>query len=362
MISRAIGSPGRLVRALALATVALGVTAAAPPPHQPRPAAAAEAPAPQLTRVRFGSPQAVSDAGVFLGRERGFFQAQGIEVETIPFDSGPNVIAPLGSGELEVGGGNFNLAVLNAVDRGVGIKIVADKGQSRPGFEFSQLPVRRDLIESGAVRTPADLRGRRLGVASLRAGAEVIAARVLLQGGLTVDDVDLTVLSYPDMLTALANGAIDGGVLIEPTLSAAVSRGLVAMWEPGFTSVAFNGPYQAGVLYFSDRFAAQTDLARRFMVAYLQGVRVYNDAFVKGIGRADVIRVLTQETPIRDPAVYDQMNMAGLDPDGRLQRASMQIELDYFRQRGYYTGAQTVDSVVDSSFAEYAAALLGPYE
>ncbi|MBX5493461.1 MAG: hypothetical protein IRZ14_20110, partial [Chloroflexi bacterium] len=77
MISRAIGSPGRLVRALALATVALGVTAAAPPPHQPRPAAAAEAPAPQLTRVRFGSPQAVSAAGVFLGRERGFFQAQG---------------------------------------------------------------------------------------------------------------------------------------------------------------------------------------------------------------------------------------------------------------------------------------------
>jgi len=212
------------------------------------------------------------------------------------------------------------------------------------------------------VRTPADLRGRRLGVASLRSGAEAIAARVLLQGGLTVDDVDLTVLSYPDMLTALANGAIDGGVLIEPTLSAAVDRHLVAPWEPGYTSVAFNGPYQAGVLYFSDRFIAQAELARRFMIAYLQGVRVYNDAFGKGVRRADVIRVLARETPLKDPAVYDRMNMAGLDPDGRLQRASMQIELDYYRQRGYYTGAQTVDSVVDSSFAEYAAAQLGPYQ
>jgi NitT/TauT family transport system substrate-binding protein len=169
------------------------------------------------------------------------------------------------------------------------------------------------------------------------------------------------VLGYPDMIPALSNAAIDGAVMIEPTLSAAVSRGIVTPWEAGRTGPAYGGSYQAAVLYYSDRFIAQADLARRFMVAYLQGVRAYNDAFVKGEGRAEAVRVLTEETPIKDPALYDQMQMAGLDPDGRLVRASMQLELDFFRGRGYYTGGATVESAIDPSFAEYAARQLGPY-
>lgn len=318
--------------------------------------------APQVERIHYGSPGPVSDAGIFLARARGFFQEQGFEVELVPIQSGPDLIAPMGAGQIEVGGGTFNIGLLNAIDRGVAIKIVADKGQSRPGFEFSQLPVRRELMESGAVRTPADLRGRKLAVASTRAGAEAIAAQVLKQGGLTVDDVDLTVLGYPDMLPALSNAAIDGGVIIEPTLSAALTRGLAVGWEPGYSSVAYGGPYQAGVLYYSPRFTQQPELGRRFMTAYLKGVRVYNDAFVKGIGRADVIRLLTEETAIKDPAVYEVMQMAGLDPEGRLARQPLQIELDYFRQRGYYSGNATLESAIDSSFADYASAQLGPYQ
>ena len=101
-----------------------------------------------------------------------------------------------------VAGGTFSIALLNAIDRGVAIKMVADKGTSRPGFQFSQFVLRRDLAESGAVRQPADLRGRKVGVASLQAGPEAITNQVLQGSGLTVNDVDMTVMSYPDMLPA----------------------------------------------------------------------------------------------------------------------------------------------------------------
>jgi hypothetical protein len=144
-------------------------------------------------------------------------------------------------------------------------------------------------------------------------------------------------------------------------LSAAVGRGVATTWEPGRTSTAYSGPYQAGLLLFSDQFANQTDLARRFMVAYLRGVRDYNDAFVRGEGRDDVVRVLTEATTVKDPALYEHMNMAGLNPDGRVGRRSMQTELSYFHERGYYSGNLTLDDVIDPSFAEYAAQQLGPY-
>ncbi|HLH24565.1 MAG TPA: ABC transporter substrate-binding protein [Chloroflexota bacterium] len=360
-----MNASARWLRGVLVLVVAAGMAALGAAPGPAAQAAPAGHPAPgpaaQLTHVQFGSPQAISDAGVFIGQAWGYFQAQGLDVETVPFQSGPNLIAPLASGDLEVGGGSFSTGLLNAADRGLAIKMVADKGTSRPGFEFSQILPRRDLVDSGQVRSLADLRGKRIAVASTRSGAEAIAHQVLLQAGVGIDEVNLVELGYPDQLVAFANGGIDAAVIIEPSLTAAVARGLAAPWDLGYSSVAYGGAYQAAALLYSGRFAGQTDLARRFMVAYLQGVRAYNDAFVKGERRDEVVRLLTESTSVKDPALYDQMQMAGLDPDGRLTRQSLQIEYDYFKDRGYYTGSATLDSVIDTSFAEAAAQALGPY-
>jgi NitT/TauT family transport system substrate-binding protein len=315
----------------------------------------------QTTRVRFGSPGAVSDAGVYLGEARGFFREQGLEVEFVPFQSALDTVVPLASGELAAAGGVFGISLLNAVDRGLAIKAVADKGGSGPGFEFVQVPVRTDLLASGAVRSPRDLRGHRIAMTSTRSGGELVVARMLAQEGVGIDEVELITLSYPEMLAAFGNRAIDAALVIEPTLTIGAARGLFVAWEPGHSSSMFGGPYQAGLLYFGTQFAAQTDLARRFMVGYLRGVRAYNDAFGRGEGRADAIRVLTETTVLKDAALYDQMQMPALNPDGRLRRESLQAEIDYYRARGYYTGTANLDMVVDGSFAEYAAQQLGPY-
>jgi ABC-type nitrate/sulfonate/bicarbonate transport system substrate-binding protein len=355
------------VLSLALATLtstaapaAAPAAAAALPPAAPGLARAPDA-AQQLVPVRFGSPGSISDSGVIIGRAMGYFREQGLDVDTLPMQSGSDLIAPLASGELEAGGGTFSIALLNAIQRGVGLRIVADKGNSRQGFQFSQLPIRKDLMDSGEVRQLSDLRGRKLAVSATRAGSEAVLAHILGRAGMGVDDVDVQVLGYPDMLTALGNRAIDGGIIIEPFIAAAVDRGLVSTWEQGYSGDAYGGVYQAGVLIFSGRFAEQTDQARRFMIGYLRGVRAYNDAFAQGQNRAEMVRLLAEQTNVKDVALYDRMQMAGLDPDGRLNRASLQMELDYFRNRGYYTGSVGLSSAIDASFAEYAAQQLGPY-
>src|SRR5262249_8540742 len=149
--------------------------------------------------------------------------------------------------------------------------------------------------------------------------------------------------------------AIDAGVVIEPSLTAGLSRGGLQTWPGGSGANAFGGVYQARVMYYSGQFTQQSDQARRFMTGYLKGIRAFNDAFVKGIGRDEIVRLMIDNTPIKDPALYGQMQLSGLDPNGQLLRPSMQIELDYFRGRGYYTGPSTLESFIDSSFAQYPA-------
>src|SRR5262245_18142006 len=49
-------------------------TLAAPGAAEPAPVGPLDGPLPQTTRVRFGSPGSVSDAGVYLGEARGYFR------------------------------------------------------------------------------------------------------------------------------------------------------------------------------------------------------------------------------------------------------------------------------------------------
>src|SRR5438067_1012334 len=76
--------------------------------------------------------------------------------------------------------------------------------------------VRKDLYDSGELRAPADLRGRRVAMNTRGASPEYLLTKVLDGAGLTLDDVDLVTIPFPDMPAALANGSVDAAIPAEP--------------------------------------------------------------------------------------------------------------------------------------------------
>ena len=343
-------------------TKAPAAVAATPTPAPPKPTAAPPTPTPKPATVRFGSPGAISDAGIYIGIEKGYFKEQGVDVQVLPFQSGPLMIAPLAAGELEVAGGTISTGLLNAIERGVALKIVAGKGSNVKGFDFSRFTVRKDLIDSGQVKEVKDLKGKKVAVASARSGAEAIVSYLLKQGGLTIKDVELVAMTYADMLAAFSNKAIDAAIQVEPTLNAAVERGLVVRWPPGATSAIYGGEYQAAELVFSEPFSKNIDAARRFMVGYVKAQRDYNDAFAKGKDKDKIIAVLTKYTAEKDPALYEKMEMPYLNPDGKMHVPSIKMDFDYFKQMDYYTGKLELQPLIDTQFIDYAVQQLGPYK
>ncbi len=325
---------------------------------------AAPAPAAELEQVRIGIARTMSDAGYYVADAKGFFRDEGITVEMLAFNSAAQMIAPLGIGELDVGGGTVAAGLYNAAARGIEVKIVAPQASMRPGYGYSSLMVRKDLVDSGQYKSIADLKGRKVAIGAPGTGTASALNEALKSGGLKYQDVEVVYLGFPEHLPAYKNKAIDASITNEPTLTTAVDQG-VAVRIAG-NDVTYPNHQTAAVFYSAKLIRDRRDVAERFMRAYLRGVRTYTDALKDGRlagGNADeIIAILTRYTTIKDPAVYRRIIPVAVDPNGTVNVASLSKDLAFFRELGLIESKDiTVERVMDGSFVQAAIAKLGRY-
>jgi NitT/TauT family transport system substrate-binding protein len=321
--------------------------------------AAGPSPSPTQIKLQVGLIGSVSDSAFFIAVERGYFKDQLIELEIQRFQSAADMTPLLGTEQLQIGGGAPSAGLFNAMARDIPLKIVADKGNIDPGHGYEAMVVRKDLADK--IKTAADLKGRKIALAQRNITPEVTLDTFLRTGGLTVKDVTIQTMAFPDMVTALGNGAIDVANPIEPFATLAVSKGFGVIWHR--TDEIAPG-HENGVVLFSPNFAGNNDAARRFMLAYLKGARDYNDVFTKGntARKADIVQILVKNTSVKDAALYDKMVMPGIDPNGRARKASLSTDQDWFLAAGSQKTKADLDKAVDNQYADWAAQRLGTYK
>jgi NitT/TauT family transport system substrate-binding protein len=314
------------------------------------------------TPVNVGITDSSSDVGFFIADKKGYFRTEGLTTTMTPFASAAKMIAPLGTGQLDVGGGTVAAGLYNAVERGINIKIVADKASIKDGYEYSTLLVRKDLVDDGRYRQLSDLKGMTIATASQGAGSESSLNEALKKGGLKFTDANVVYMGFPEMLAAFKNKGIDAGVTNEPTVTRTINAGFAVRAS---RDTIYPGQ-QTAVVLFSDTFIKQRDIAQKFMNAYIRALRDYNDALkdgrLAGPGANEIIAILNEYTRIKDPAVYRAMTPFAANPDGHVNKVTMQNDYDFYRGRSLISGRVTVDQVIDHSFADAAVSKLGVYQ
>jgi NitT/TauT family transport system substrate-binding protein len=309
-----------------------------------------------VEKVVVGVLGTTSDVLFYLAEDNGYFEHLRIEPVFERFDSGGRMVTSLATNQIEVGGGSPSVGLYNAIARGVNVKMVADRASGSPGYIVF---VRKDLADT--IRDFPDLRGRRIAIAARGTTAEIVVGRALERAGLTMDDVDLVEMPYPDMVAALATDAIDIGVSPEPSPSIAVQRGVAVKWRTGYQIM---GNQQGSTIMYTGQFIEQRpNVARDFMVGYLLGARDYTDAFEKRIPDklAQARNTVLQRTDLRDPELLDRLENSRIDPNGQLDRAALASDYEWFRQHAGLVESVNLNDVVDSSFADYAVSVLGQY-
>lgn len=189
----------------------------------------------------------------------GFFQRNGLEVTLQTVTGGSNTTATLLSGETQVvaGGG---AEALSAITNGAELTITAVTG---PKFEY--------VFEVAAsIKTPADLKGKHVGVPAIGGNADLAMHAALREWGLTDKDVTITATGAQNTsLAALTSGAVAGTMLSPPSHLVAERQGahaLVSMADlPAYTT--------GGSIYFQRSFvASRRDVAQKVVDSVVQSI------------------------------------------------------------------------------------------
>jgi NitT/TauT family transport system substrate-binding protein len=307
--------------------------------------------------VQLGVNGALTEAPFHIAQAKGYFQAEGLDVQFVKFASAAFMIAPLGAGQLDAGGGAPTAGLYNAVARGIDVRAVADLGTDPPGYGFQKLVVRTALVTSGRFKTIKDLKGLTIAVAAQGATAYVAIGSLLNKAGLKRDDVKLTYLAYSDQVAALKNGAIDASLMPEPNATLTVATGVAKQIEG---DDAFYPNQQVACLIYGHSFLKEhRDVGVRFMRAFLRGVRYYDDALkggkLAGPNANDVIAIMTAAMTLKDPAVYHALTPHYANPKGLVNLTSMTADLASLRAAGLVESQSlTAEDVVDNGFVTEA--------
>ncbi len=81
-------------------------------------------------KVNVAISNSTGDFAILIAIKKGYFAEEGLDVNGIVFDSGGKMIAPLGSGEIDVATGSASATLFNAVVRGIKIQIASGNGNN----------------------------------------------------------------------------------------------------------------------------------------------------------------------------------------------------------------------------------------
>lgn len=319
-------------------------------------ASAQTAPLNSRVALKVGAIGAVSDAGIFIAQEKGYFRDEGLDVEIVGFKAAPQILPAIATGEVQVSGSAVTPALFNAFARGITMKLVADKGQVAQGFGFAAIVIRSDLADT--VRDFKDLKGRKFAVMGKGVSSTTQLGKALERGGIEPNEVELIELGLPEMVAALGNKAIDGATLLEPFITFATARNVGFRWKGMEDFLPFTG--QNGVIIYSQQFTQeQPEAAKRWMAAYLQGTRAYLDAVTKGADRDGINAILAKHTAVKDLALLAKIAPTGFDPNGRMEIKSLEADQDWFLKLGLQQSRADLGKVIDYQYVDYAVARLG---
>ena len=299
--------------------------------------------APVALTVGLGFIPSVQFAPFYLADQAGYYADAGLTV-TFQNKIDPDLIPLVGQGAIDIGLADGTSAI-PAASQGIPIRYVATIYGQFPSIVFSKA--------SAGITTPADLKGKKLGIPG-RFGSSWIMLQALL-GSANLKPDDLQIVEYPDFGqgAAVSKGAVDaatGFVNNEPVQLELAGTPVSILRVDQITPLPGNG-----LIVGARTLAAKHDALAAFVAATLRAMakveanpEVGLDAAVKAVpefakSRETQAAILAATVDVWRGPVQEASGLGALDRDG------WATSIDYLGTLKLVPNKVTVDDILDPS-------------
>jgi NitT/TauT family transport system substrate-binding protein len=284
------------------------------------------------TRITVGTLPIANAAPMYLGMEKGFFEAEDLEIKPQVGEGGAALMPMLLSGDAQFAFVGV-IPAITAVGKDLPIKIVTS---SDDAAETEEEDWQTLVVPKGSpIRGVEDLPGKTVGVNALRGLAEVVISRSLEKQGVDFSEVKLLEVPFPDMPAALEQKRVDAALLTEPFLSAVLAEGGTQIDAP---SVETRPGFPNGVYVASEQYIAENgDVVDRF-------ARAMNKSLDYAQAHPDEVRRIIPTYTETPKAAAEKLRLPPFDSE--LDREGIELEAELTAKYGIIEEAPPYDELV----------------
>lgn len=294
----------------------------------------------------------VSSGPLFIAKEQGYFEDQGLDAEFKFFNAAQPVAVAIASGDADFGVTAFTAGFFNIASMGA-LQVVAAQLHEVKGFEGSAILASNQAYENG-LTSVEDLPGHSFAITQTGSSFHYMIGQIADQLGFSLDAITLRPMqSVGNMIGALRSNQIDSLIIVPHIAKPLVKSGNAHLlgWVSDYA------PYQVGGLFTStDNVKNHADVVRRFVTAYQRGVADYRTAFIDGDAamQAKVVDMIhtyvysdqpaeTANPKIRSGAMF-------ITKDAALDADDVRAQVRWYQNLGLVGKSADPDQFIDTQF------------
>ncbi|HKG00230.1 MAG TPA: ABC transporter substrate-binding protein, partial [Xanthobacteraceae bacterium] len=259
---------------------------------------------------------------LYIALKKGFFAAEGLNVDTVFAQSNASVVQQLAAGSTNVATSAGLVDPIRAIEKGAPLGIVRIEIQAPP----YALLARRDIKEM------KELKGKTVIVGGAKDITRIFTDRMLAAHGLKPGDFDYVFAGATNArFSALQSGGVDAALLTAPFNFYAESAGFTNL---GFTFDYLSDMPFAGVAMSRTWAAANPDAARRFLGVMVKTIGWFYDER----NRAEAVKIMAEVSKLKLDDVEKAYDFLGgkklFEPTGKVSKAKLGKVVDALRELG----------------------------
>jgi NitT/TauT family transport system substrate-binding protein len=250
-----------------------------------------------------------------VAEQLGYFKAEGLDATIVDFAGGTQALRALIGGSADVTSGAFEHTV-NMQVKGQRLRAFVLQGRA------PQIVLGINPKTMAGYKTPADLKGRKVGVTAPGSSTNVMLNFFLAKAGLKPTDVSIIgVGASQGAVAAMRSGQIDALSNLDPVISVLQRSGDLKVISDtrklAEADKVFGGPMPAACLYAPQAFIDKNPAT----VQALTNAIVRADKWIQSAGPGEIIQAVPESYLLGDRAIYIDAFLAAkgaLSPDGMI--------------------------------------------